>query len=42
MSAIRGDLQEKMVSVDVPEDWDLQDLMARVLKIDVNMRRTRT
>lgn len=42
MSAIRGDLQEKIVSVDVPKDWDLQDLIAQVLKIDVNMRRTRT
>ena len=31
-----------MVLVDVPEDWDLQDLIAQVLKIDVNMRRTRT
>lgn len=41
MSAIRQDLQEKMVSVDIPEEWDLQTLMARVSKVDVNMRRTK-
>lgn len=42
LSAIRPDLQDKMVSVDIPEEWDLQTLMARVLKVDVNMRRVKS
>ena len=42
MSAIKPDLQDKMVSVEIPEEWDLQTLMARVLEVDVNMRRAKS
>jgi hypothetical protein len=41
LCAIRSDLRDKMITVEVPDEWDIQDLMKRVVVIEENMFRAR-
>jgi len=38
--AIRQDLRDRMISVEMPEDWDLEDLQNRVAIIEENITRS--
>lgn len=41
LHAIREDLQDRMISVDVPTAWPIQQLMDRVVQIEENLSRSR-
>ncbi|KAF1937028.1 hypothetical protein EJ02DRAFT_312612, partial [Clathrospora elynae] len=39
LTAIRNDLQDRMIAVDVPDHWNVQALMSRVAIIEENLFR---
>ena len=41
LTAIRSDLQDRMISVDIPDHWTLSDLMGRVIAIEENLFRAK-
>lgn len=41
LAAIRSDLQDRMISVEVPREWDIHALMDRVAQIEENLYRSR-
>lgn len=41
LTALRSDLQDRMVSVDVPDHWSIQDVMNRVTSIEENLFRAK-